>query len=423
MRNVRALCTVLSLAACAAAAARSAWADDATAKARELESDVVHVVDQVVPAFVFIGGGSGVCISEDGYFLTNNHVAGSSKRWRVKTQDGRAYVADLVGTDRRGDIALLKMKDAESRPHVDLGDSDALETGEYVIAVGNPFLLGRPDCRPTVTFGIVSANHRCEGSYASPKDLQGYLDCIQTDASVNPGNSGGPLFNMKGELVGINGSIAPRFGNRVNTGIGYAIPSNQISRFIPRLKEGKGNCHGVPDGLSLLQGGTSNDAIVGRVKAGTEAEKAGFQKGDVILEVQGMPTPTAARFWGVVWTWPSGETVSCKVRRGEETTQIKVKLTAIDADEKLRDKAQLGVRMEAARDGGVRVIDALEGAPAAKGGVKSDDVIKAIDEKEMKAPADVLKFIGEKKPGDKVKITVLREGKELEIEVSLEGRK
>ena len=418
MRNTRALCAALSLAACAAA-----WADDATAKARELENDVVRVVDQVVPAFVFIGGGSGVCISEDGYFLTNNHVAGDSKRWRVKTQDGQTFLADLIGTDRRGDIALLKMKGAEDRPHVDLGDSDALETGEYVVAVGNPFLLGRPDCRPTVTFGIVSANHRCEGDYSNPKNLQGYLDCIQTDASVNPGNSGGPLFNMKGELVGINGSIAPRFGNRVNTGIGYAIPSNQIRRFIPRLKEGKGNCHGVPDGLRLLQGGTSNEAVVGSVRAGTESEKAGFKKGDVVLEVQGMPTPTAARFWGVVWTWPSGETLSCKVRRGEETTEIKVKLTAIDTEEKLREKAYLGVVPEAVEEGGLRVNDAREGSPAAKAGVKTGDIILQVDGKEMKASTDLLKLIGESKPGDKLKMKVVREGKEMEIEVTLEARK
>lgn len=418
MGNVKAWCPVLFLAACAAART-----DDAVAKAREVEADVIRVVDRVVPAFVFVGGGSGVCISEDGYVLTNHHVAGSSKRWRVKTQDGRAYIADLVGSDRRGDVALLKMKEASGRPFVELGDSDALETGEYVIAVGNPFLLGRPDARPTVTFGIVSANHRCEGNYSSPKDLAGYLDCIQTDASVNPGNSGGPLFNMKGELVGINGSISPRFGNRVNTGIGYAIPSNQIRRFLPRLKEGKGNCHAVVDGLFLLQGGTSNDAVVGRVKAGTDAEKAGFQKGDVIEEVQGMPTPTAARFWGVIWTWPSNETLTFKVRRGEETLTIQARLTALDADERLRDKAQLGVRMEEARDGGVRVIDALEGLPASKAGIQNDDVIQAIDGKEMKEPADVLKLINERKPGDKVKVKVLRGDREMEIEVTLEGRK
>lgn len=417
MRVARTLCAVLFLAACAPIVA-----DDAIARARELEADIVRVVDQVLPAFVFIGGGSGVCISADGYFLTNNHVAGKSKRWRVKTQDGQTWLAEVVGTDRRGDIALLKMKDAANRPFVKLGDSDALETGEYVIAVGNPFLLGRPDCRPTVTFGVVSANHRCQGRYQDPKNLHGYLDCIQTDAAVNPGNSGGPLFNMKGELVGINGSISPRFGNRVNTGIGYAIPSNQIQRFLPRLKEGKGNCHGYIDGLFLLQDDSTVAPVVGRVKAGTEAEKAGFQKGDVILEVQGMRTPTPARFWGVVWTWPSGETLTIQVRRGDETVKVEAKLTPIDAEERLRNKAQLGVRMEPARDGGVRVIDALDGAPAAKAGVRSDDVIRAIDGQEIKAPADVLKLIGERKPGDKVKLKVVRDGKEMEIEVTLEGR-
>lgn len=418
MRVKSALGAVLLLAASAVVRG-----DDAVAKARELEEDVVRVVGKVVPAFIFVGGGSGVCISADGYFLTNHHVAGGSKRWRVKTTEGKPYIADLVGSDWRGDIALLKIRDVSDLPYVELGDSDALEMGETVIAVGNPFLLGRPDCHPTVTLGILSGNHRCVGDYRNPKELQGYLDCIQIDASINPGNSGGPLFNMKGEVVGINGQILTRFANRVNTGIGYAIPSNQIRRFLQRLKDGRGNCHGVPDGLRLLQGGTSNEAVVGGVKAGTESEKAGFKKGDVILDVQGMPTPTASRFWGVVWTWPSGETLSCKVRRGEETTEIKVKLTAIDADEKLREKAWFGAITEALEGEGLRVNDVREGSSAAKAGIVDKDVIRSIDGKEMKAPADIIRLVGEKKPGDKVKVKLVREGKEMEIEVTLEGRK
>ncbi len=405
-----------------------ARADDPVAAARGVEAAVERIVDKVVPAFVFIGGGSGVCISEDGWFVTNFHVVNSPqgiiKRWRVKTPDGNSWLAEVVGTDTRGDIALVKMKEAKDRPHVDLGDSDLMETGEYVIAVGNPFLLGRPDCRPTVSLGIVSANHRCEGSFDSPKNLQGYLDCIQTDAAVNPGNSGGPLFNMKGELVGINGSISPRFGNRVNTGIGYAIPSNQIKRFIPTLKEGKGNMHGVVDGLTMLPKESAGDgATVGRVKPGSDAEKAGFEKDDLIVEVQGMPTPTLARWWGVVWTWPAGETLAFKVKRGDKTIDVSAKLSPLDEEEKAKQKPYLGLRMETSEDGGIVVQGVSPESPAAKAGVQSGDVIKSIDGKEVKDAGALLKVVGEHKTGDKIKLKVTREGKEIEVEVTLEARK
>lgn len=417
MPSLRGLVAVLLLSS-------FAWADDPIAAAKGVEAEVERVVDKVVPAFVFIGGGSGVCISEDGWFVTNNHVAGGSKKWRVKTQDGQTFIADLVGTDKRGDISLLKMKEATGRPHVDLGDSDLMETGEYVIAVGNPFLLGRPDCRPTVSLGIVSANHRCEGAYGSPKDLQGYLDCIQTDAAVNPGNSGGPLLNMKGELVGINGSISPRFGNRVNTGIGYAIPSNQIKRFIPTLREGNGNMHGLVDGLTMLPKESEGDgATVGRVKPGSDAEKAGFLKDDLVVEVQGMPTPTLARWWGVVWTWPAGSTLAFKVKRGDKTIDLSAKLSPLDEAEKAKQKPYLGLRMETADDGGAVVQGVTKDSPSAKAGLQEADVIHAIDGKPVKDPGELLKAVGEHKTGDKITLKLTRDGKDIEVEVTLEGRK
>ena len=204
--------------------------DDAAAE--RLDAKVHEVVAKVKPAFVFIRGGSGVLISADGYMLTNHHVLADGqpstnrKETDVVLPGIRQFKADVVGKDPHGDIVLLKLRDAEGLPHVTFGDADALNVGEYVLAVGDPFLAGRSDFEPTVTVGVVSALHRYQNTYT---------DAIQTDASVNPGNSGGPLFNLRGELVGINGQIMARFGNRVNTGIGFAIPSTQIQRFLPRF--------------------------------------------------------------------------------------------------------------------------------------------------------------------------------------------
>jgi len=203
---------------------------------RTLEKKVQETGRKVSDAFVFIGGGSAVLISPDGWFLTNHHVGGTmDKGTTVWLSDGRSFRAKLVCTDPVGDLALFKLQDVKEKlPHVEFGDSDALEVGQYVVAVGNPFGLATtpaPDRRryPSVSLGVVSARHRYQ---------QNYGDCIQTDAAVNPGNSGGPLVTLDGRLVGINGRIATRYMNRVNSGVGFAIAANQVKRFLPEMMEG-----------------------------------------------------------------------------------------------------------------------------------------------------------------------------------------
>lgn len=289
----------------------------------ELQKKVTAVIEKVRPAFVFIGGGSGVVISPDGYIVTNHHVAGEGKAWTVRLTGGKTYKADTLGFDVRGDITLLKIRDAKDLPYVELGDSDALAIGEHVIAMGNPFLLGNENWEPTFTLGIVSAMHRFQG---------GYMDAVQTDAQINPGNSGGPLMTLEGKVIGINGRIAMRFQNRVNTGVGYAIPSNQIKYFLPELKKGGRVQHGFIEGLQIVDSDDprferaeyGDGVLVTAVTQDSAADKAGFLPGDIIMEAEGFKTFNTLRFRGVVESRPVGATVQIKVRRKTEKGETSV---------------------------------------------------------------------------------------------------
>jgi S1-C subfamily serine protease len=238
--------------------------------------------------------------------------------------------------------------DAEDLPFCELGDSDKLAIGQHVFAVGNPFLLGngkgavptpgtpgRSDgnWEPTVTLGIVSAIHRYQ---------DWYMDAIHTDCQINPGNSGGPLITLEGKVVGINGRIAVRFMNRVNTGIGYSISSNQIKRYLPHLKKGGRVWHGNIDGLTLpavqderTPEGYGKVLIVG-VDTPSPASEAGFQPGDVIEEIAGYPIFNHNRYFGVVQSFPHGDTVPVKVKRGAGTVELKVWLGSAQREEELR---------------------------------------------------------------------------------------
>ncbi|MDF1662236.1 MAG: trypsin-like peptidase domain-containing protein, partial [Planctomycetota bacterium] len=185
--------------------------------ARRFEKKLVALVKRIRPAVIAIGGGSGVIISEDGWVLTNHHVAGNEdKTWTIRLPGGRFYDAKITGKDVIGDITLLKITTKDKLPFLPLANSDRVKVGEWVFAMGNPWGFAGVKNLPTVSLGVVSAVHRFQG---------GYGDAIQTDAPINPGNSGGPLINFKGEVIGINGRIAFRFGQRSNTGVGFAIPA------------------------------------------------------------------------------------------------------------------------------------------------------------------------------------------------------
>jgi serine protease Do len=258
--------------------------------------------------------GSGFIISPDGYILTNNHVVGKAQDIKVSLADGRVLDAKLVGTSPEIDVALIKV-DAAGLPSVTLGDSDALEVGDWVVAIGNPFGLSQ-----TVTAGIVSAKGRVIG-------MGPYDNLIQTDAAINPGNSGGPLFNTNGEVVGINTVIIASGQN-----LGFAVPITMVKELLPSIRE-KGRPDmgwlGVtaqsltPDIAAALGMSEPIGAIVTAVEKGSPADKAGLKRGDVIVEMDGKKILDPSELPRMVAFGHIGKTVTLKVFRQGKPLDIK----------------------------------------------------------------------------------------------------
>ena len=266
--------------------------------------------------------GSGVIIdAASGYVVTNYHVIKDAQQVTVTLKDMRQFVAKLVGSDPGTDIALLKIE-AKNLQALRLGDSDLLNVGDFVVAIGNPFGLGQ-----TVTSGIVSALGR------SGLDLEGYEDFIQTDASINPGNSGGALINLKGELVGINTAIIGPSG--ANVGIGFAVPSvmvkavlDQIVRFgeVRRGRLGASSediTHDLARSLGLP---STEGAIISTVESKSPADQAGLKPGDVITAVNGRPVRRSIDLRNKIGMMPIGETVNLTILRDGKTRTTKIKI-------------------------------------------------------------------------------------------------
>ncbi len=288
----------------------------------------VDLVKQVSPSVVCVfgrdggGGGSGVLISPDGFALTNFHVTnGAGDVMRCGLDDGKLYDAIVVGIDPTGDVALIKLLGRDDFPTATLGDSDALSVGEWVYAMGNPFLLAA-DFTPTVTYGIVSGLHRYQ--YPAGTFLE-YTDCIQFDTSLNPGNSGGPLFNAAGELVGINGRGSFEKRGRVNVGAGYAISINQIKHFLDHLKSGRVVDHGT---LNATVSTAADGAVrISSILEDSDAYRRGLRSGDEIVSFAGRPIRSANEFQNVLGIFPTGRTLPLTYRRGSETSDIRVQLS------------------------------------------------------------------------------------------------
>ena len=258
--------------------------------------------------------GSGFIIDgEEGLVVTNNHVIENSDNIYVNMQDGERFIASLIGADPRTDVALLKIESDEKLPSVSFGNSDQARVGDWVIAIGNPLGLGG-----TVTAGIVSARSR--NIQAGPYD-----DFIQTDAPINRGNSGGPLFNIDGEVIGINTAIFAGQGGG-SIGIGFAVPSNQAQQVIGQLREYGQTRRGwlgvsiqsisedVADSLGLE---TTDGALVELVNPGSPADLAGMRKGDIVLEVDGKTVESSNALSRMIAETAVGSTVTLKIwRRG-----------------------------------------------------------------------------------------------------------
>ncbi len=265
--------------------------------------------------------GSGFIITEDGYILTNDHVVSGADEIRVRLADGRSFLAEVKGLDPKLDIALLKIE-AKGLPVAALGDSTRLQVGEWVMAIGNPFGLEQ-----TITVGIVSAKGRVIG--AGPYD-----DFIQTDASINPGNSGGPLFNMKGEVVGINTAIIAG-----GQGIGFATPIDAAKNILPQLKEFGRVTRGwlgvsvqeVSDSLAESFGlKEARGALISEVIKGSPAEKAGLRRGDIILSYNGQEIRNVTDLPRLTAATPVDQTVKIGIFRDGKTRDVQVKVGRLE---------------------------------------------------------------------------------------------
>ncbi|MGE0142504.1 MAG: S1C family serine protease [Planctomycetota bacterium] len=256
------------------------------------------------------GGGSGVVFDPHGFVLTNFHVVGKPdvKEMKIGLPDGQLYRADVLGVDIGSDLAVLLLRpreDGAAWPFAPLGDSDALLVGEEVFAMGNPFLLAT-DFTPTTTFGIVSGTHRYQPGQGNRALV--YPDCIQVDAPVNPGNSGGPLFNLAGEIVGINGriSIQDQRG-RVNVGVGFAIAANQIRNFLPDLMAGRFVEHGTLDmNAWFMERNGRLGVFVQSVFADSLVRTLGLSLGDEITHFCDVPIRSANQLATMVGVLPEG---------------------------------------------------------------------------------------------------------------------
>jgi Do/DeqQ family serine protease len=267
--------------------------------------------------------GSGVIIdAAQGYVLTNDHVVKGASSIEVTTKDNRRFKAQLIGRDQPTDIALLRIK-GDNLSAIPLGDSDSLEVGDFVLAIGNPFGLGQ-----TVTSGIVSALGR------TGLGIEGYEDFIQTDAAINPGNSGGALITFDGRLVGINTAILSRTGG--NVGIGFAIPIN-MARLVMNQLVANGEIRRGRIGITMRLGGRDGEArrtdepegaVIEKVEPQSPAAAAGIAKGDIVTAANNVAIKNTSQFRNLVGLLPVGSEVDLRLKRGSDLLSAKVRVEA-----------------------------------------------------------------------------------------------
>jgi serine protease Do len=380
--------------------------------------------------------GSGVIIDPAGYILTNNHVVENADEIRVSLEDrdqtGRnGIVAKVVGRDPKTDIALIKITPKSPLPAASLGDSEALQVGDWVVAIGNPFGLGH-----TVTVGVVSAKGRTLGG--------NYDDFIQTDASINPGNSGGPLLNLRGEVIGINSAIASRTGQ--SAGIGFAVPINLAKDILPQLKE-SGHVTRGQLGVSIQtqwndalarQFGVDHGAVVADVTKGSAAEKAGIKRGDVIVAYNGKPLQDGSDLPRLVAATRPGTDVQVKVVRDKKEKEITVRVGEMkdteteeaENDSRREESVELGISVtdldsQTARqlgmdnDEGVLITRVKVGSPAEDAGLARGDVILEINRQPVQDVNQYRKMVSNARPGDTLLFLIFRRGGSLFIPVEI----
>jgi serine protease Do len=363
--------------------------------------------------------GTGFIIDPQGMILTNNHVVEDTTELKVKLADDREFKAEIVGRDPKTDVALIRIDAGGPLDYLPLGDSDALEVGDWVIAIGNPFGLGN-----TVTFGIVSAKYRQIGAGA-------YDNFIQTDASINPGNSGGPLLNMKGEVIGINAAIFSQSGG--SEGIGFAIPINMVQDLLPQLRQGKvrRSYLGVivqditPELKAKLKLGTDNGALVSDVVSDGPAGKAGVRRGDVIVSFDGKTVRSSRELPLIVAAAPIGKKAIIEIMRMGKKMMLHA-VTAEMAEEEQppetqTEGVQLGVTLQPLtpeiagnyglnRTQGLLIMQVEQGSPAAEAGLQPGDIIVEVEQQQVADLVKLKNIIAKHVGGDTLLLLVDRGG-------------
>ena len=328
---------ILSLSIFSPLRATAQVSDDDLAKVRAVEAARIAAIEKVYHTVVAIyphnkqGGGSGVIFDPAGYALTNFHVTqGAGLTGVAGLADGKLYPWHLVGHDPGGDLAIIKL-DGPTPDHqfqyAQLADSETVRVGDFAMAMGNPFLLAVEDQTPTITLGIVSGVKRYQpGTGAGGKMLE-YGNCIQIDSSINPGNSGGPLFNMQGQVIGINGRGSFEERGRVNVGVGYAISANQCKMFIPELLATKTCEHGTLDAVFARRG--DNEVVCESINLDSPLAKAGFELGDQLVKFNGQVIRTTNEFTSLIATLPAHLPVEVVWNHDGKEKSAWVRLSAI----------------------------------------------------------------------------------------------
>lgn len=368
------------------------------------------------------GMGSGFLINSEGYILTNNHVIEDADEITVQLHGGEEFKARVVGRDPRIDVALIKVDAERPLPFLSLGDSDRLDIGHMVIAMGNPFGLSF-----TVTQGIISQKGRKD---INPSGRRIYANFIQTDASINPGNSGGPLLNIHGEAIGINTAIAQ------GQGIGFAIPINMVKQLLPQLAEGRlqRSWLGVSiqemtpelaDSLGMKQ---SEGVLIVSVAENSPARKAGLQPEDVLLTFNGSKLETPSDLWWLASTSGAGTTVELGIWRGGKSLTLQVKLESLPdslsdsggvseptskrttwAGMRVATPTREQLEQAAISDGrGVLVAQVDPNSPAGMAGIRPGDIIRKINTAHVRNAEHFQSLVSRVPPGGTVRLLINR---------------
>jgi serine protease Do len=375
------------------------------------------------------GTGSGFIVDPHGYILTNNHVVDGATKIQVTLKgDTTQYTAKVIGTDPELDLAVLKIDAGHPLEAVKIGNSDAVQVGDWAVAIGSPFGLDE-----TVTAGIISAKGRDLGSQGH--QLQRFL---QTDAAINPGNSGGPLLNIEGQVIGVNTMIATNSG--ASDGVGFALPINMaVNAYNQIIKTGKVSRGAIgilfqrQQAPALLKAyGATSGVFVSQVTAGTPAAKAGIKEGDIITSFNGKPITNGDELVARVSETPVGSTVPITVLRNGKTLDLKIEVAdradliagnnngpAGPSGSEKGQAVEFGISVRALRpgdrdsmnfqdNGGVLVTDVKSGSFAEDIGVQPGDVLMAINRQPVSSVDDVTRVAGTLKPGQPVAFKIMR---------------